>query len=94
MLGEFLLLGLGYENGFQGIRVVAGIIDLRGQRHRRGGEVLYLFQMITQCLGLHGEFSHILQVAIGMRRDEIGDQLLVEMFFLVQEVKLLFQLDK
>ena len=47
LLSQFLFLGFGAKNGFQSVRVVAGIIDLGGQGHGGGGEVLHLFQMIA-----------------------------------------------
>ena len=42
LLGELLFFGLGDENGLKRVGVVAGIINLGGQGHGRGCEVLHL----------------------------------------------------
>ena len=50
--------------------------------------------MIAQFLGSHGQFGHVFEVTVGMRGDEIGDELLVQMLRFVDLVELLFQLDE
>ena len=53
----------------------AGRVDLRGDRHRRGREILHLLQPESGLLGLQREPGHVLRPRAGVRTDEIRHQL-------------------
>ena len=91
-LGEFLLLRLRTEDGLQGVGVVACVPRFCSDGHRRGSEVLYLFQMEVETLGDDGKFCHIFLLAARVGGDEIRDDLLVEILFAIDTVKLAFEL--
>ena len=59
-LGEFVFRTFGGEDGLEGVRVVARVPGLGGYCHRRGGEVLHLFEVKVETLGDDGELRHIL----------------------------------
>ena len=50
-LGELLALGLGAEDGLQGVGMNPRVPSLGGYGHRGGGEVLHLLQVEVQTLG-------------------------------------------
>ena len=86
-LGEFVFRTFGGEYGLEGVRVVARVPGLCGDSHRRGGEVLHLFEVEVEALGDDGELGHVLLLASGMGGDEVGDDLLMEPFFAVDAVE-------
>ena len=61
VLVSFGLGRAGSADRLQAIGVVARIIHDRGNRHRGGREVLHLFKLKTQFLGLTGQLSHVFQ---------------------------------
>lgn len=77
-LVELLLLCSGSIDLLAGIGMDAGVIDFCGEGHGRGREVLDLFEMEIQFLGLGGQFGHVLEAASGMARNEIRYNLLAE----------------
>ena len=80
--------------GLQRIGIIARIPGFGGHRHRGGGEVLHLFKLEVELLGDYGEFSHVYFVATGVTGNEIGDNLLAEMCFLVDAVEHVLELVK
>jgi len=86
-LCQLVALGLGTLYGFQRIGVITRIPGLRRYRHRGGREVLHLFQLEVQLLGLDGQLSHIGFRTTRMTGDEVGDELLVQMFLPIDAVK-------
>ena len=86
-LGELVARTLGGEYGLEGVGVVARVPGLGGDGHRRGGEVLHLFEVEVETLGDDGEFRHILLLTTGVGGDEVGDDLLMESFFAVDAVE-------
>ena len=59
-LGELVARTLGGEDGFEGVGIVARVPGLCGDGHRRGREVLHLFEVEVETLGDDGELRHIL----------------------------------
>ena len=59
-LGQFLVLRLSREDGFQCVGVIARVPGLCGVGHRRRGEVLHLFQLEVESFGDDSQFCHIL----------------------------------
>ena len=86
-LGELVARTLGGEDGFEGVGVVARVPGLGGDGHRRGGEVLHLFEVEVEALGDDGEFRHVLLLTAWVGGDEVGDDLLMESFFAVDAVE-------
>ena len=76
-LRQFLLLGACRVDLLKGIGMIAGVVNLRGKGHGRGGEVLHLLEMKMQILGLDSQLRHIFFPASGVAGDEVGDELLV-----------------
>ena len=86
-LGELVAWTLGGEDGFEGVGVVARVPGLGGDGHRRGGEVLHLFEVEVEALGDDGELCHVLLLTAGVGGDEVGDDLLTEPFLAVDAVE-------
>ena len=86
-LGKLLLLALGAEYRFECIWVVTCVPRLSSVCHGRGREVLHLFQMEIQLLGDDGKLRHVFLTAAGMGTDEVGDNLLAEIFLAVDAVE-------
>ena len=86
-LGELVARTLGGEYGLEGVGVITRVPGLGGDGHRRGGEVLHLFEVEVEALGDDGELGHVLLLASGMGGDEVGDDLLMEPFFAVDAVE-------
>ena len=55
--------------------------------HRRGREVLDLFQLEIHALGEDGQLGHVLLVASRMAADEVGDDLLAQSVLAVDAVE-------
>jgi len=87
-LGELLLLRLSTKYGLQRVGVVARVPGFGGVGHRRGGEVLHLFQVEVEALGDDGQLGHVLLAAAGVGGDEVGDDLLVKVLLAVDAVEL------
>ena len=76
---QLLVVGCGGGVNFLSrVGMYAGVVYLRGERHRRGGEILYLLKMEVQSLGGDSELCHVFFGAAGMRRDKVGYQLLAQ----------------
>lgn len=60
--------------------------------HRCGREVLHLFQFEVQFARFGSQFCHVLLRTTGVRRNEIGNDLLVESRFAVDAVENAFKL--
>ena len=86
-LSELVARTLGGEDGFEGVGVVARVPGLGGDGHRRGREILHLFEVEVETLGDDGELGHVLLQTSGMGGDEVGDDLLMEPFFAVDAVE-------
>ena len=69
------------------IGIVAGVPRLGGDSHWGGCEVLHLLQMEIEFLRNLSQLRHIALGASGMTGDEVGDELLVEMFLLIDAVE-------
>ena len=91
-LGKLLALRLGGEDGLQGVGMNPGVPCFGGYGHRGGGEVLHLLQMEVQALGDDGQFGHVLGRTARMAADEVGDELLAQVQFLVEAVERLLEL--
>ena len=87
-LCQFLARRLGGEDWFERIGVIARVPGLGGVSHRRGGEVLYLFEVEVEALGDDGQFGHILLMTAWMGRYEVGDNLFSEILLAVDAVEL------
>ena len=83
----FLFRSLGSINRLQGIGMIAGIENLRRQRHGSRGKVLNLFQFIPHLAGQGSQFRHIGFVTPWVAADEVGDELLAYAFFAVYTVE-------
>lgn len=77
-LGLFLLRCGGGEDFLTGIGMIAGVVDLCGECHRRRCEVLDLFEMKIEFFGLGGQFGHIDFAAAGVGGDKIRYELLFQ----------------
>ena len=87
-----LFRGLSTEDGFQGVWVITRIPRLGTYGHRRGREVLHLFELVPHTACEVGQLRHVALVATGMRGDEVRDELLVEVLLLVYAVEDAFEL--
>ena len=86
-LGQLVTLCLGTLYGFERIGVVTRIPRLGRYRHGCGREVLHLFQLEVELLGLDSQLSHIRFRTTRMAGDEVGDNLLVEGFLAIDAVE-------
>ena len=86
-LGEFFLGRLCRVDRFQCVWLIARVPCLGGNGHGRGREVLYLFQLEVETFGDDGQFCHVLFAASRMAADEVGDNLLLQVFLLVDSVE-------
>ena len=93
-LGELFLRTFRRKNGFERVGIVARVPHFSGNRHRRGCEVLHLFEVEVHLLRQNGEFCHILGLTARMRRDEIGNDLLTQIFLAADSVEEPFELLK
>ena len=75
------------EHGFHRIGMISCGPACGGHGKRRGGEVLNLFQLEIQLLGLYGQFCHIFSVTSWMAAYEVGYNLLSQMFSLTDVVE-------
>ena len=78
---------MGAEYRFECIGVVTGVPHFGADGHWSRGEVLDLFQLEVEPLCGDCQFRHILLVAPRMTTDEIGDNLLFEIFLSVDLVE-------
>ena len=79
LLTAFLLLRACHVDLFARIGILARVEHHRRERHRRGGQVLHLFEREMQpAQHLAGQRLHVAFGAARVRRDEVGDQLVVE----------------
>lgn len=60
---------------------------LGGDGHGGGREVLHLLKLEVEALGEHGKFGHVFGCASGMRADEVGDELLMEVMAAVHLIE-------
>lgn len=86
-LGQFLLFGVCGEHRLQRVGVQACEVGLSRDGHGRGGEVLHLLEVEIQFLGEHGQLGHVFLMAAGVRRDEVGNELLAQLVTLVHTVE-------
>ena len=86
-LCQLVALSLCTLYGFQRIRIVARVPRLCGYCHGRRREVLHLFQLEVQLLGLDSQLSHVSLRTAWMAGDEVGDNLLVEMLLAIDAVE-------
>ena len=93
-LGEFVLRTFRRENGLQCVGVVARVPHFGGDGHWRGREVLHLFEVEVHLLRQNGEFGHILGLTAWVRRNEIGNDLLAQVFLATDAVEQPFELLK
>ena len=68
---------LGDVDLFARERVEPGVVHARGDVERRGDEILHLVGPVAVALEEDREVDHRVQVAAGMRRDEIGNEVLL-----------------
>ena len=68
--------GSSSENGFEGVRVKSCVVDLGGEGHGSGGEILDLLKFKMEAASFGGEEGHVFFLAAGVGRDEIGNELL------------------
>ena len=93
-LGFLLAWCLGGEHRLERVGVIACVPHLGRYGHRRGGEVLHLLELEAQLAGDGGQLGHILLVTPWVRRDEVGDDLLVEMLLAADAVELALELEE
>lgn len=91
-LKRFLLVCACRTDLLERVRMIARVIDLCGDGHRGGRKVLDLFELEAESFGFSGKVGHILKPASGVAGDEIGDELLVDLFALADSVELGFEL--
>src|SRR5262249_47115237 len=58
-------------------RVDAGVIDARGDVHRRRDEVLHLPRPVAVLLEKYGQLDHVFHTRAGMAGDEVGHEVLL-----------------
>lgn len=76
LLAAFLLLRAGHVDLLVRVGVLARVEHHRREGHRRGCEVLHLLEVEVQFAEhLLRECAHVLLRASGVRRDEVGDEL-------------------
>ena len=76
VLIPFFIGRTGGIHSLQCIGMIAGVINDRGHGHRRGGEILHLFQLKAQVLGLTGQIGHVFDLRARVAGNEVGDELL------------------
>lgn len=86
-LGKLFLLGLGGEDGLEGVGVESRVPCLGRYRHGGGGEVLHLFELEVEIFGQCGEFCHVFGCAARMAANEVGDDLLTQVLAAVDVVE-------
>lgn len=86
-LGEFFFLCSGRENGLESVGMDARVPGFSGDGHGGRGEVLHLFELEIKILGQCGKFGHVFGCAARVAADEVGDDLLSEVFLAVYVVK-------
>ena len=91
-LGQFLVGRVCRGDGLQRVGVESGVERLGRDGHGGGGEVLHLLEVEVEVLGDGGEFGHVLLGARGVRRDEVGDELLPQGILEVDAVEELLEL--
>lgn len=74
------------------VRMITRVIGLGGHGHGGGRKVLDLFELEAEFFGFSGKVGHILEVAAGVAGDEIGDELLVDLFAFTDGVESGFEL--
>lgn len=88
----FLVGSASCVDRLESIGMNAAIVDDGRDSHRSWSKILNLFESEIHIVCLGSEFGHIDIVAAGMRTDKIRDELLVEMFLLINLVELLLEL--
>ncbi len=86
-LRQLLLLRLRTLDGLQRIGVEARVPCFGADGHGRGGEVLHLFEVEVELLGLHRQLGHVCLSATGVAADEVRDDLLVQSGLAVDAVE-------
>lgn len=86
-LGKLLVGCPCAEHRLKCIRVKARIPRLCGHSHRGRREVLYLFQVEIEPFGNDGQLGHIGFLTSRMRTNEIGNNLLAQVFFPIDSVE-------
>lgn len=80
-LPPFLLLRAGDVDLFVRIGILSGVEHHRRKCHRRGGEVLHLFEVEMELAeDFLRQRTHVAFGAAGVRRDEVGNQLVGQSF--------------
>ena len=80
-LPPFLLLRAGDVDLFVRIGILSGVEHHRRKCHRRGGEVLHLFEVEMEFAeDFLRQRTHVAFGAAGVRRDEVGNQLVGKSF--------------
>ena len=86
-LCQFLALCLGTAHRLQCIRIVACVPCFGTNGHRGRREVLHLLQLEVQPLGDDSQFCHVFLPASWVAADEVGDNLLAQVLFVVDAVE-------
>ena len=91
-LGQFLTLGLGAEDGLQGVWMIPRVPCFGGYGHWCWREVLHLLQVEVQSLGDDCQLGHVFLRASRMATNEVGDDLLAEVQLVVDLVEYLLEI--
>ena len=86
-LSKLFLLCFGREDGLERVGVKAGVPGFCGDCHGGRREVLHLLQLEVEVFGLCCQFCHILSCATRVRADEVGDDLLAQVFAAIDVVE-------
>lgn len=90
-LGKFLFLCVGREDFIPGVGMDARVVNLGRHCHWGRGEILNLFELEIQVFRDACQLCHVCFAATGMRRYEIGDELLLETIFTVHSVEYILE---
>lgn len=82
---------MGGIDGLEGVGVQTRVPGFGGDSHGCGGEVLHLLELEVETSGDDSEFCHVLGCTAWVGGDEVGDELLVEMFLAVDAVEDAFE---
>ena len=86
-LSQLLTGRFGRKNGIKRVRIETCVPRLCGHGHGRRREVLYLFELEVHVFREDGQLGHVFLVTSGMRRNEVGDDLLAQVFLAVDAVE-------
>lgn len=89
-VGSLTLLFFGVVRtiaGLQGVGMQAAVVNFGRYRHGRWGEILHLFELEIEALGLGGQLGHGLFGTAWVGRDEIRDDLLPQAILFINVVE-------